>query len=258
MTAVLSVQNATSAYGTANSATATVTATAGTPTGSVQFSVDGIASGSAIQLSSGTATYSLPVLTAGPHTISASYSGDNTFAAAILTDIPLLVAKAGTTTTLALSSTSINPGQSETFTATVTSATTGIPTGTVAFMDGTAVLATPTISNGVATYTTTALLSGTHTISANYRGDTNYTASSATSTATVTVAPLDFSISGAVTPSQLTVKAGTPAVFTFQVAPTYGTYPGTSHFQRAASHRALAIASRPHPSPPAAASLLSP
>ena len=151
MKAVLSVQNATSAYGTANSATATVTATTGTTTGSVQFSVDGAASGAPVQLSSGTATYSLPVLITGTHTVTAAYSGDNTFASATLTGIPLVVAKAGTTTALALSSTSINPGQSETFTATVTSATTDIPTGTVAFLDGTTVLATPTISNGVAT-----------------------------------------------------------------------------------------------------------
>ena len=63
-----------------------------------------------------------------------------------------------------------------TFTATVTSGA----TGTVIFDDGTTSLGTGTISSGVATLATSSLAAGTHSITAQYGGDTNYTAASST------------------------------------------------------------------------------
>jgi subtilase family serine protease len=54
-----------------------------TPTGSVQFTVDGVAVGSAVTLSSGVATYSLSTaapLTTGAHTVQATYLGDTNYA----------------------------------------------------------------------------------------------------------------------------------------------------------------------------------
>ena len=141
------------------------------------------------------------------------------------------MAKQGSNTAVALGATSINPGQSVTLTATITGATSGTPTGTVTILDGTAVLGTSPVAGGVATYTTTALLSGSHVITANYSGDSNFAASSATSgTKTVTVAPLDFTIAGSGSASLTIAKAGTPAIFTFQVAPTFGSYPGPVTF----------------------------
>jgi hypothetical protein len=62
--------------------TATVSAPAGateSPTGTVQFQVDSANVGSAITLSSGQASLSLSSLTAGPHAITALYSGDSCF-----------------------------------------------------------------------------------------------------------------------------------------------------------------------------------
>ena len=465
VTALLSVTNTSSAYNTPNSAKVTVSASAGTPTGTVQFSVDGTASGSPVAISAGAATYALPVLAAGTHTIAASYSGDNTFVTATLTGISttvtkitptatwaapasivygaalsttqlnatasvpgtfvytpaagtvlkasaqpqtlsttftptdavdynsvtqtttitvtqaasivtwaapasivygtalsatqlnatasvpgtfvytpaagailnasaqpqtlsvtftptdavdytsatktstitvtqatpvitwatpaaitygtalsatqlnattpvagtfvytpaagtilgattqtlsttftptdttdytvatktttLVVGKQGTNTTLALSAATINPGQSITFTATVTSVTPpGTPTGTVTFMDGTATLGTSNLlGSGIATFSTINLASGSHSITALYSGDVNYTASSATSSAnSIVVAPLDFSVTGSNTLSSLMVKAGTPAIFTFQVTPTFGSYPAPVTF----------------------------
>ncbi len=94
VTALLSVQSASPVYNAANSATVTLTASAGTPTGTVQFAVDGVASGSPIAVISGVATYSLPTLTAGSHTIAASYSGDNTFLTASAAGIGIAVAQA--------------------------------------------------------------------------------------------------------------------------------------------------------------------
>src|SRR4051794_38827746 len=52
--------------------TATVTdvpTPASTPTGSVQFLVDGVNSGGPVTLAGGTATFTTPLLTAGPHNI---------------------------------------------------------------------------------------------------------------------------------------------------------------------------------------------
>ena len=59
--------------------TATVTSACGTPTGTVQFSVDGTNYGSPVTLTSGTASIS-DALASGSHTIVAVYSGATTFA----------------------------------------------------------------------------------------------------------------------------------------------------------------------------------
>jgi hypothetical protein len=74
-------------------------------------------------------------------------------------------------------------GNSITLTATVTAQPpgAGLPTGTVTFSDGTTVLGTATLQviNGVAqaSFTTSALALGNHSITAAYRGDPNFTAS---------------------------------------------------------------------------------
>jgi len=82
------------------------------------------------------------------------------------------------------------PGQSVTFTATVTG---DVPTGTVVFKDGTATIlgcgAQP-LTGGVATCTTSGLSTGSHTITAAYGGDDTDTASTSSPlTQTVASAP---------------------------------------------------------------------
>ena len=59
--------------------TAAVSSGCGTPTGTVQFSVDGSSYGSAVALSNGAAQMS-DALASGSHTIAAAYSGSTTFA----------------------------------------------------------------------------------------------------------------------------------------------------------------------------------
>jgi hypothetical protein len=59
--------------------TATTTSACGTPTGTVQFSVDGTKYGSPVTLTSGTASIS-DALASGSHTVVAVYSGSTTFA----------------------------------------------------------------------------------------------------------------------------------------------------------------------------------
>jgi hypothetical protein len=63
------------------------------------------------------------------------------------------------------------------FTATV-STSSGVPTGTVSFMEGTTPLGSATITNGVASLTVSTLTAGAHTITAVYSGDSTYAGSS--------------------------------------------------------------------------------
>jgi hypothetical protein len=98
-TILLSLQNGTSVYGAANSGSVTVTATSGTPTGTIQFMIDGTNAGTPIAIAAGAAAYTLPTLTAGSHTITASYSGDSTFAALTISGISLTVTQATPTVT---------------------------------------------------------------------------------------------------------------------------------------------------------------
>jgi hypothetical protein len=80
-TAVTSSVNP-SDFGQSVTFTATVTASAGTPAGTVQFKDDGTNLGSAVSLNaSGVATFSTSSLTVGTHTITTEYSGATGFAA---------------------------------------------------------------------------------------------------------------------------------------------------------------------------------
>ncbi len=167
----------------------------------------------------------------GNYSIVPSASGSNLSDYTVVIDNgTLTITQAASTTTLAANSSTLGVGGNLTLTATVASATTGTPTGTVSFYDGSTLLNTATLSAGVATYSTTTLSSGSHTITAVYSGDTNFTASSTTSATTITVAALDFTMT-ATPPSQLG-NPGTTFTYQLAVAPTYtGTnYPGTVTF----------------------------
>ena len=86
----------------------------------------------------------------------------------------LLTAMGSTSTALQSSNSSPTYGNSVTFTATMVPSD---ATGTVTFYDGPTMLGTGTISAGTTTYSTSALTSGSHSITAVYGGDSNYTAS---------------------------------------------------------------------------------
>ena len=141
----------------------------------------------------------------------------------------LTITQAGTTTSISTSGSTVTPGQSVTLTAQVAPATTGTPTGSVAFYDGTTLLGTAPLTAGSATMSTSSFGAGTsNALQAVYSGDSNFTTSSS-STSTVSVAQLDFSlaVSG---PASLTVNSGNIATYHVIVNPLYGTYPGTVTF----------------------------
>ena len=152
------------------SVTFTATVTGASPTGTVQFK-DGAANlGSAVTLAGGVASFTTSSLTTGGHSITAVYSGDGNNTTSTSAALDLSVNQLATTTALVSSLNPSTPGQSVTFTTTVTSGG-GTPTGTVTFRDGAAALGSATLAGaGVATLTISSLTLGSHSITAVYGG----------------------------------------------------------------------------------------
>ena len=170
--------------GTSVTFTATVAHATGsaTPTGTVTFSEGSTTLGTATLESTGTATFNTSTLAVGSDTVTASYSGDATYASSS-NSVTESVTSIGTTTTAVTAS--ANPavsGQTVTFTATVTAGSGTFDNGgTVQFaVDGTNFGSPVSLSGGQATIADSALAAGTHTITATYSGDTNFSTSSGT------------------------------------------------------------------------------
>jgi hypothetical protein len=168
--------------------TATVAATSGTgtPTGTVDFLAGSTTLASSVTLdSSDQSTFTTSSLAVGSHTITANYGGDANFSASTGSDSasPQVVNQASTTASTTTVDSAPNPsvsGQTVTFTATVAATSgTGTPTGTVDFLEGSTTLASSVTLDGSdqATFTTSSLAVGSHTITANYGGDANFSAS---------------------------------------------------------------------------------
>ncbi len=211
---------------------ATVSATTGTPTGTVQFSVNGVAYSTPVAVSNGAASVAVTGLAAGSNTITATYSGDNNFASSTATPLNVSVALVTTTTTLAStisSATSVPQGTSATLTATIAASLTSVrPTGTVTFATGGTVLGTVSLSaTGVAALTTTTLPIGTYNIVATYSGDSGFAGSASNSVAVAVLAPT-YVLSN--TPTALSVPVSGSASTTFVVTPISGYTGGVDMF----------------------------
>jgi YVTN family beta-propeller protein len=202
--------------------TATVTTTGTqTPTGTVTF-VDGSTTiGSSTVTSTGattaTATLAISNLAPGAHSVTAVYSGDQNGGASVSNGLTETVQAQNTTTLLGASPNPAFLGGPVTFTATVSGAVSGTPTGTVNFLNGGAMLGSGTLNaSGVATYSNSSLALGTYNITATYLGDPLNTTSTSTSLS-VTVGAASFVLSA--TPSLVTVTAGSTASYIVSIAP---------------------------------------
>jgi len=161
--------------------TATVKAVApgtGTPTGTVQFK-DGATTMGSGALSGGVAHYATSNRTVGTHSITAVYVASTDYNTSTSSPLSQVVDEAATKTTVV---SSLNPsasGDTVTFTATVKSVApgAGTPTGTVDFKDGATLLGTHGLSGGVAAFATSKLAVGTHSITAVYVGNADYSTS---------------------------------------------------------------------------------
>jgi len=153
---------------------AAVTSKQGTPTGNVEFKEAGVPQ-TTLALSSGVAqaTLTAPSLP-GTYSFTALYTGDGTFAGSLSQRLAVTVTAASTTTTVASSASSSKLGQSVTFTATVHPQYSGQPTGTVEFYADGNPIGSTSVSGGRAAISTSALTFGTHTIQADYSGDSSF------------------------------------------------------------------------------------
>ena len=217
-TLVVTANSATRVFGSANPAfTGTVTGAVNGDTFTENFSTTATAT-------SNVGTY--PIVPSVIGTDLADYSVQTT-------NGTLSITQAASATTLSAGSSSITSGQSLTLTASVTDATagsTGTPTGTVSFFDSSTLLGTTALSGGTASYVTSALAPGvTHTLTASYSGDGNFTASTAGPAISIPVAVQDFTLTIRGAASQ-TVVPGAAATYSFHTAPEYGVYPGPVTF----------------------------
>ncbi|GAA2526806.1 hypothetical protein GCM10010407_16160 [Rarobacter incanus] len=162
--------------------TATVPAGA---TGDVEF-FDGSESLGTASIVNGTANLTVGALTAGDHSFTAKFAGDERFGAAESDAVAVAVVASTTSVTLTSSASAITTAGSLDLTATLADNA----TGTVEFFDGTRSLGTAAIAGGAATIKQAGLSAGAHSFTAKYSGDQYYApASSQPAAVEVTQAP---------------------------------------------------------------------
>ena len=206
--------------------TATATSgTAGTLTGTISFFDGATQLGGPVTIAAGAATVSSSTLAVGTHSITAKYSGDTKFAASTSTAVSQVVNKTATTTTVISSANPSTTGQTVTLTATTTPAVAGITlTGTVSFFDGATQIGNPVTigAGGIATISSSTLTQGTHSITAKYSGDANFTTSTSTPLSQVVNAGALISTTTTLT-GPATATSGANVTFMASVTPGSGT-----------------------------------
>ncbi len=148
----------------------------GSTTGTITF-LDGATAIGTVSVTNNLAQLNVSSLSVGSHTLTAKYSGDSNFAASSSTPITETVNQAATTTTVSSSTIPSAYNQSVTFSASVAPAYGGSATGTFTFLDGATSLGTASVSNNSAQITISTLSVGTHSVTAKYSGDSNFTGS---------------------------------------------------------------------------------
>ena len=204
--------------------------------GTVNFMNGSTVLGSASVNSSGVATLSIASLPAGTYSLTARYMGNSNYLTSTSPASSVAVTTSAPTTTISLVAlpNPVTEGQALVLTATVTESGTPSPTGTVSFMNGSAVMGTAVLnSSGVATLSITSLAVGTYSITAQYpsvagnnpQGSGSASPASATVLVTVDAAtvPIVPSFSMTVSGSTPSVLAGQTAVYSLVVTPTTGT-----------------------------------
>ena len=209
----------------------------GTPTGTVQFFIDGSSSGGLVTLTAGAAV-SAPVanLSVGGHSVTATYGGVTRFAGSTAPGVIQNVAMAFTTTHISSSVNGSVFGQPVMFTATTTVIAPGggTPSGLMAFFLDGQPLATVATSSGSATtppVPSNLLAPGNHVVTAVFPDTASYHTSSVVLLGGQNVAKADTTTT--VTSSVPASVVGQPVTFTATVlpnAPGAGTPTGTVSF----------------------------
>lgn len=223
-----------SVYGQSLTFTATVATNvsgAGVPTGSVTF-LDGSTSLGIAPLSGGIAILRTAGLSAATHSITATYGGNGSLSGSTSPALLQSVNQDSTTTTLVSSANPSAYGQSVRFTATVAANApgAGVPTGLVTFLSDATTLGTAPLTGGAASYSTAGLTPATHSITAVYGGDGNFTRSTSSAVSQITnkaatITSLRSSLNPAATGQAVTVTASVAVL-----APGAGIPAGTVGF----------------------------
>ena len=218
---------------------ATVKPVSGTlkPTGTVTFKEGAVTVGTANLALVGTvqtAKLEVTTLTAGTHTLTATYNGSTDFTVSTSLSITITVGKAATTTTASSTTPAPAPGQDVKLKAVVKQASGTIkPTGSVTFKEGATTLGTAALALVGTTQTAKLTIPGglplgRHTITASYAGSSTFEAS--TSTVVVTVAKGSTLSTLTVTPVAATPGKSTISVAVTAVAPATGVPSGIVTF----------------------------
>ena len=196
-------------------------------TGTVDFFDGSTRIAQGVALSGGVATFSTSTLSAGPHSITAAYNGDNSFTTSTSNPINQSVIATSNTGLTSSANGAVNYNTAVTFTATVTGSA-GTPTGTVQFYLDDAPLGTPVALNaGVATYTSLVnsgsdsnvpLPAGSLNIKAIYSGDSFYS----NSASSVVNQVVNSTTATTVTSSTTSTLLGSTATFVARVTNTSG------------------------------------
>ena len=209
-TTTVTSSSSTALYGQPLTLTAAVSGSEASENGeNVEF-YDGQTDLGGAALSSGSASITLSTLSPGLNSITAVYGGDTTYGASTSAPFNQTVLLTGTTTSLAASTTTPVYGQPVTFSVTVGNlgAGSGTPSGDVEFYDGTTDIGSASLDDsGDASLTVSTLTAGSHSITAVYQGDGNFSAS--------TTLPLSLPVTAVATAIELdsptnTVAPGAP------------------------------------------------
>jgi hypothetical protein len=186
-TAAVTLSAASVTSGQSVTATVTVTSTNGTPTGTIQFLVDGVSQGAPQTLGgSGQASLTISAPGVGAHTVTAQFTATGNYAdtqgVGVFTVNPIV-------TGLRVQASPLNStdGQAVTVTATANAGGTA-PAGMVQFtLDGANEGAPIAVSGGVASVSLTGLPAGTHTVGAEFAPSPGANASAASATLAIAV-----------------------------------------------------------------------
>ncbi|MBU1425901.1 MAG: Ig-like domain repeat protein [Gammaproteobacteria bacterium] len=200
--------------------TLTAVVTGSSPIGIVNFMDDASSLGSAT-IAAGQATLHYTFINVGPHNLKAVYTGDTNNLTSTSAAVVETITVATSSTSLAVTPSTVATGQAATLTATLSGA---LPSGTVTFTDGAGKTMTTDVGAGTATIPITYNAVGTYNLTATYSGDTNNTASASVPVALTVKLPSSTSL----TATPTTLLAGQ---FLTLTATVIGTSPtGAVHF----------------------------
>jgi hypothetical protein len=183
---------------------------------------------SATSATTGSAGTASVTATAGTTASSSSYTVTAAVSGATSGSFALTNTKTAPTVTVATNAATVVQANAVTFTANVTSSVTA-PTGSVEFLDGSTVLATVPLTAGPITYTTSSLALGSHTISVDYLGDSNFQTTNSTSVAvsviTISIGTIGSGSGGTGSGSgnDQVVQPGGTASYALPITPNTGT-----------------------------------